>query len=159
MYLPSLCKKRRKLLRNISPLVHSLVCVSFFFTEKRHRPRPCVDYRGLNAVTVKYSHPLPYIPPAIEQLHGASIYTKLNLWIAYNLVHIRAGDEWKTAFSTSSGNYHYSVMPYDLANALSCFQAFVSDMFHEWLNKFVIIYLDDVLIYWERDHMSISGGW
>lgn len=97
--------------------------------------------------TINYAHPLPLIPPAIKQLCGASIYTKLDLRIAYNLMRITAGDEWKTVFSTTSGLYQNSVMPYGLANAPSCFQAFMNDIFRNWLQKFVIIYFDDTLIY------------
>ncbi|KAI2656914.1 Transposon Tf2-6 polyprotein [Labeo rohita] len=78
--------------------------------------RPCIDYRALNAITVKYRYPLPLVPSALEQLRTAKIYTKLDLRSAYNLIRIREGDEWKTAFSTTSGHYEYRVMPFGLAN-------------------------------------------
>lgn len=94
---------------------------SFFFIAKKGGGlRPCIDYRGLNAITVKYAHPLPSVPSAIEQLRGATIFTKLDLRSAYNLVRICKWDEWKTAFSTASGHYHYNVMPYGLVNTPSC---------------------------------------
>lgn len=121
---------------------------SFFFIEKKDEGlRPCIDYRGLNAVMVKYSQPLPLIPPTIEKLCGSRIYTKLDLRSAYNLVRIRVGDEWKTAFSTTSGHFEYLVIPYRLANAPSCFQAFINYVLREYLWKFVVVYLDDILIY------------
>lgn len=90
----------------------------FFFIKKRDWGlRPCINYRGLNAITVKYPHQLLLVPFMIEQLRGAVFYTKLDLRNAYNLVHIRVDDEWKTAFCTTLG--HYQVMAYELVNALS----------------------------------------
>jgi hypothetical protein len=73
--------------------------------------RPCIDYRGLNQITIKYSYPLPLIASMTESLHGARFFTKLDLRSAYNLVSIKGGDEWKTAFSTTYGHYEYLVMP------------------------------------------------
>ncbi|KAI2661335.1 Transposon Tf2-6 polyprotein [Labeo rohita] len=120
----------------------------FFFVKKKDGGlRPCIDYRGLNEVTVKYRYPLPLVPSALEQLRTAKIFTKLDLRSAYNLIRIRAGDEWKTAFSTTSGHYEYRVMPFGLANSPSCFQAFVNDVFRDMLNRWVIVYIDDILIY------------
>ncbi len=65
--------------------------------------RPCIDYRGLNNITVKNTYPLPLMSSAFERLQGASIFTKLDLRNAYHLVRIRKGDEWKTAFNTPQG--------------------------------------------------------
>ncbi|KAI2656666.1 Retrotransposon-like protein 1 [Labeo rohita] len=96
---------------------------------------------------VKYRYPLPLVPSALEQLRTARIFTKLDLRSAYNLVRIRAGDEWKTAFSTTSGHYEYRVMPFGLANSPSCFQAFINDVFRDMLNRWVIVYIDDILVY------------
>ena len=92
---------------------------------------PCIDYRGLNKITVKYSYTLPVINTIIELMHGARFFTKLDLWSAYNLVRIRKGDEWKRAFSTTSGHYEYLVMPYGLMNAPSVFQSFVDEIFRD----------------------------
>lgn len=72
---------------------------------------PCIDFRGLNSVTVKYLCP-PLVPLAIEQLWGSHFFTKLDHLSAYNLIRIRGGDEWKMAFSTSSGHYDYLVILY-----------------------------------------------
>jgi hypothetical protein len=86
----------------------SPVSSSFFFVKKKDGGlRPCIDYRGLNKKTVKYSYPLSLINTVIESMHGACFFTKLDLRGAYNLVRIRKGDEWKTAFSTTSGHYEY----------------------------------------------------
>ncbi|KAL0181246.1 hypothetical protein M9458_023652, partial [Cirrhinus mrigala] len=120
----------------------------FFFVKKKDGGlRPCIDYRGLNEVTVKYRYPLPLVPSALEQLRSAKLFTKLDLRSAYNLIRIREGDEWKTAFSTTSGHYEYRVMPFGLANSPSCFQAFVNEVFRDMLNRWVIVYIDDILIY------------
>ncbi|KAL0150908.1 hypothetical protein M9458_053827 [Cirrhinus mrigala] len=120
----------------------------FFFVKKKDGGlRPCIDYRGLNEVTIKYRYPLPLVPSALEQLRSARVFTKLDLRSAYNLIRIRAGDEWKTAFSTTSGHYEYRVMPFGLANSPSYFQAFINEVFRDMLNRWVIIYIDDILIY------------
>ncbi len=89
---------------------------SFFFVAKKDGGlRPCIDYQGLNKITVKFRYPLPLVPAALEHLRGATIFTKLDLRSAYNLIRIREGDEWKTAFVTPTGHYEYLVMPCGLA--------------------------------------------
>ncbi|XP_049339640.1 uncharacterized protein LOC125804612 [Astyanax mexicanus] len=126
----------------------SPVAASFFFVKKKDGGlRPCIDYRQLNAVTKTYPYPLPLVPVALEQLRGASIFTKLDLRSAYNLVRIREGDEWKTAFFTTRGHYEYLVMPFGLKNAPSVFQSFINDVLRDMLGKFVIAFIDDILIY------------
>lgn len=120
----------------------------FFFVDKKDKSlRPCIDYRGLNDITVKNRYPLPLISSGFELLQGAKVFTKLDLRNAYHLVRIREGDEWKTAFNTPTGHYEYLVMPFGLTNAPAVFQAFVNDVLHEYLNKFVFVYLDDILIF------------
>lgn len=109
--------------------------------------RPCIDYRTLNSQTVKLPYSLPLVPAALKELRGARIFSKLDLRSTYNLVQIREGDEWKTAFITPSGHYEYLVMPYGLANAPSVFQEFMNEVFREFLHNFVIVYIDDILIY------------
>ncbi len=118
-----------------------------FFVKKDGGLRPCIDYRGLNDITIKYRYPLPLVPAALEQLRRAKYYTKLDLRNAYNLVRIREGDEWKTAFSTTSGHYEYLVMPFGLANSPSVFQSFMNDVFRDMLDRWVIVYIDNILIY------------
>ncbi|KAK3538311.1 hypothetical protein QTP70_035248 [Hemibagrus guttatus] len=101
----------------------SPAAVGFFFIGKKDGGlRPCIDYRGLNAITVRYPYPLPLVPAALEQLRGARVFTKLDLRSAYNLVRIREGDEWKTALHTTHGHYEYCVMPFGLTNAPAVFQ-------------------------------------
>ncbi|KAL0149040.1 hypothetical protein M9458_055655, partial [Cirrhinus mrigala] len=109
--------------------------------------RPCIDYQGLNKITVKFRYPLLLFPAALEQLRTAQFFTKLDLRNAYNLIRIREGDEWKTGFSTTTGHYEYLVMPFGLVNSPSVFQAFINDVFRDMLNHWVIVYIDDILIY------------
>ncbi|XP_048039405.1 uncharacterized protein LOC125264212 [Megalobrama amblycephala] len=121
---------------------------SFFFVAKKDGGlRPCIDYRALNKITVKFRYPLPLVPAALEHLRGATVFTKLDLRSAYNLIRIREGDEWKTAFITPTGHYEYLVMPYGLVNAPSVFQDFIHEVLREFLHRFVLVYIDDILIY------------
>ncbi len=85
-----------------------------------------------------------------------TVFHKLDLRSAYNLIRIREGDEWKTAFSTTSGHYEYLVMPFGLSNSPSVFQAFINDVFRDMLNRWVIVYIDDILIYSDsyKDHVK-----
>lgn len=83
--------------------------------------RPSIDYRGLNAIAVKNRCPLPPMSSAFELLKDARIFTKLDLYISYHLLRIRQGDEWKTAFNTTSGHYEYLVIPLGLCNAPATF--------------------------------------
>ncbi len=119
----------------------------FFVSKKDGSLRPCIDYRGLNKITVKNRYPLPLMSSAFELLQKAKIFSKLDLRSAYNLVRIKEGDEWKTAFSTTTGHWEYQVMPFGLANAPAVFQAFINDVLREMLNRFVFVYLDDILIF------------
>ncbi|KAK3542860.1 hypothetical protein QTP70_006130 [Hemibagrus guttatus] len=126
----------------------SPAAAGFFFVGKKDGGlRPCIDYRGLNAITVPYPYPLPLVPAALEQLRGARIFSKLDLRSAYNLVRIKKGDEWKTAFHTTHGHYEYWVMPFGLTNAPAVFQALINGVFQDLLGKWVIAYIDDILVY------------
>src|SRR5205814_3307007 len=109
--------------------------------------RLCVDYRGLNRVTIKNRYPLPLISEMLDRLRSGKVFTKIDLRGAYNLVRIRPGDEWKTAFRTRYGHFEYSVMPFGLTNAPATFQALINDTLREYLDDFVVAYLDDILIY------------
>ena len=109
--------------------------------------RLCVDYKKLNAVTIRNSYPLPLINDIIERVKGAKYFTKLDLRSAYNLIRIKEGDEYKTAFRTKYGHYEYLVMPFGLKNAPAVFQSFINSVLRPFLEKSVILYLDDILIY------------
>ena len=94
----------------------------FFISKKDGSLRPCINYRGLNNITIKNRYPLPLMSSAFERLQGAVFLTNLDLRNTYNLIRIQEGDEWKMAFNTHDGHYEYRVMPFGLANAPSVCQ-------------------------------------
>ncbi|PRP74016.1 hypothetical protein PROFUN_16460 [Planoprotostelium fungivorum] len=112
----------------------------------------------LNDLTVKNVYPLPRIDEMVDRLAGSKIFTTLDLKDAYWLCRIRSGDEWKTAFRTRFGMFEYLVMPFGLSNAPGNFQTHVNRCFHDMLDIFVQIYLDDFLIFSETEeaHFSLS---
>ncbi|SGY86371.1 BQ5605_C009g05813 [Microbotryum silenes-dioicae] len=118
-----------------------------FVRKKDGSLRLCVDYRGLNKITRKNRYPLPLIPEALDRIRGAKIYTKLDLRSGYNLVRIKEGDEWKTAFRTRYGHFECLVMPFGLTNAPAAFQHLMNSIFRDLLNVSVLVYLDDILIF------------
>lgn len=94
----------------------------FFFVGKKDRSlRPCIDFCGLNNITIKNKYPLPLMNSAFESFQGSTIFSKLYLRNAYHLVRIRQGDEWKTAFNTPLGHLEYLVVPFGLTNAPAFF--------------------------------------
>jgi hypothetical protein len=119
----------------------------FFVPKKDGTLRPCIDYRDLNQNTVLDMHPLPLISQLMDQLVGSTIFTKLDLRGAYNLVRIKSGDEYKAAFRCKDGHFEPLVVQFGLTNAPACFQRFMYSIFKDFLDKFVIVYLDDILIY------------
>ena len=118
-----------------------------FVPKKDGTLRLCVDYRGLNAITVKNRYPLPLVGEIMDRLSGATIYTQLDLRDAYHRLRIRKGDEWKTAFRTRYGHFEYQVMPFGLANAPATFQSYINRALSDLLDTCCIVYLDDILIY------------
>ncbi|KAJ1595379.1 hypothetical protein NDA14_003401 [Ustilago hordei] len=112
--------------------------------------------RGLNEITVKNRAPLPLIEEQLFLLRKARIYTKLDLRAAYNLIWIAKGDEWKTAFGTQLGLYEYLVMPFGLANAPAHFQSFINDIFRDIIGMYVVVYLDDFLIFSDTEEAHVK---
>jgi hypothetical protein len=106
-----------------------------------------VDYRALNAVTIKNKYPLPRIDVLFEQLRGAKIFSKIDLNSGYHQSRIKEEDIEKTAFSTRYGHYEYIVMSFRLTNAPAAFMEAMNRMLHEYLDDFVVVFLDDILIY------------
>ena len=109
--------------------------------------RLCVDYRGLNAITIKNRYPLPLIQETLQSISKAKYFTKLDVVAAFNKLRMADGDEKLTAFRTSFGLFEYLVMPFGLCNAPSSFQRYINDTLHGFLLDFVSAYIDDILIY------------
>ncbi|KAJ1597724.1 hypothetical protein NDA14_002239 [Ustilago hordei] len=127
-----------------------------FVPKKDGGLRLCMDYRSLNEITLKNRAPLPLIEEQLFLLRKAKVYMKLDLRAAYNLIHIAKGDEWKTAFGTQLGLYEYLVMPFSLANAPAHFQSFINHIFWDIIGVYVVVYLDDFLIFssMEEEHVQ-----
>ncbi len=121
--------------------------VFFFVAKKDCTLHPCIDFRGLNNITVKNKYPLPLINAAFEPLQGATSLSKLDLQNAYHLVRIRKGNEWKTAFNSPLGHFEYLVMPFGLTNAPAVFQVLVNNVLHDFLNQSAFVYLNDIFIF------------
>src|SRR5258705_1185842 len=120
--------------------------------------RLCVDYRNLNAITVKDRTPLPLMDILQEQVKGAKWFTKIDLKWGFNLIRIREGDEWKTAFRTQLGHYEYLVMPFGLTNAPATFQKMMNELLRPLINNGVVCFIDDIVIYShgsEDDHQLL----
>ena len=126
-----------------------------FVPKKDGTLRLCVDYRGLNAITVKNRCPLPLIGETLDRLARARFFTKLDLKDAYYRIAIRRGDEWKTAFRTRYGHFEYLVMPFGLTNAPATFQAYINRALAGLVDETCVVYLDDILIYSEtyKEHV------
>jgi hypothetical protein len=118
-----------------------------FVPKKDGKLRLCVDYRKLNDITVKNRYPLPNISELQDRLSGAKFFTALDLRGAYNLIRMKKGEEWKTAFRTRYGHYEYTVMPFGLTNAPAVCQALINNVLREHLDITVVAYLDDILVY------------
>ena len=118
-----------------------------FVRKKDGTLRLVIDYRKLNEMTIRNSYPLPLISELLDRVKGAKVFTKLDLKSAYNLVRIKEGDEYKTAFRTRYGHFEFLVMPFGLKNAPATFQHFINDVLGDYLDDFVISYIDDILIF------------
>jgi len=118
-----------------------------FVPKKDGGLRMCIDYRFLNKVTVKNRYPLPRIEDLLEQLQGATVFSGLDLASGYWQIRIHDEDVDKTAFRTHLGHYQWRVLSFGLTNSPSTFQQVMNDVFRDFIGKFVVIYIDDILIY------------
>jgi hypothetical protein len=118
------------------------------FVEKKYGTRRmCIDYLGLNEVTIKNKYPFPKIEYLFEQLRGASVFSKIDLRSGYHQLRIRPLDILKTSFITKYGLYEFIVMSFGLTNAPAFFMNLMNSVFMDYLDKFVVVFIDDILIY------------
>jgi len=109
--------------------------------------RLCVDYRQLNKITIKNKYPLPRIDNLMDHLHGSSVFSKIDLWPGYHQILVKSDDVQKTAFRSRYGHYEYVVMPFGVTNAPAVFMDYMNRIFRSFLDKFVVVFIHDILIY------------
>jgi hypothetical protein len=144
----------------INPSTSPWGCSALFVKKKDERLRLCIDYRPLNAVTIKNKCPLPRIDVLFDQLVGAKVFSKIDLRSGYHQIKIRASDIPKTAFSTRYGMYEFLVMSFGLTNAPAYFMYLMNSVVMPELDKFVVVFIDDILVYSKNeeehaDHLHV----
>jgi hypothetical protein len=124
----------------------------------------CVDYRPLNAVTIKNKYPLPHFDILFDQLVGAKVFSKIDLCSSYHRIKSRAKDIPKTTFSMRYGLYEYLVMSFGLTNATTHFMYLMNSVFMEELDEFIVVFIDDILVYSKsmeehEEHLRVMLQW
>lgn len=108
----------------------------------------CVyDYRQLNKLTIKNKYPLPRINDIFSQVEGVVVFSKIDLRLGYHQIHIKDNDIYKTTFRTRYGHYEFVVLPFGLTNSPTTFMSMMNEIFHPFLDIFVLIFIDDILMY------------
>jgi hypothetical protein len=131
----------------IHPISSPWGCPALFMKKKDQSLRLCVDYRPLNAVTIKNKYPLARIDILFDQLTGARVFSKVDLRSGYHQIKIRPKDVPKTVFSTTYGLYEYLVMSFGLTNTPAHFMYLMNSVFMPELDKFIVVFIDNILIY------------
>jgi hypothetical protein len=131
----------------IHPCTSPWGCSSLFVEKKNNELRLCVDYRPLNAVTIKNRYPLPHIDILFDQLDRAQVFSKIDLHSGYHQIKIHAEDIPKTAFMMRYGLYEYLVMSFGLMNVLAHFMYLMNSVFMLELDQYVMVFIDDILVY------------
>jgi hypothetical protein len=130
-----------------------------FVEKKDGTKRMCIDYRSLNEVTIKNKYPLPRIEDLFDQLRGASVFSKIDLRLGYHQLRIQPSDIPKNAFITKYGLYEFMVMLFSLTNAPAYFMYLMNSVFMDYLDKFVVVFIDDILIYSQNEQEHEEHLW
>jgi hypothetical protein len=159
MTAPELCELQMQLkelldLGLIRPSVSPWGAPVIFVKKKDGSLRLCIDYRDLNRATVKNRYPMPQIDDLFDQMKGQMVFSKIDLRSRYHRLRIKEGDIPKTAFQTRFGHYEFFVVPFGLTNAPAVFMSLMNGVFRKYLDRFVEVFLDDILIYSknEKEH-------
>jgi hypothetical protein len=119
--------------------------------------RMCIDYHTLNKITIKNRYPFPRIDELLDKMQQAKLFTKIDLKSGYHQVRIKVEDVWKIKFKKRQGLYEWFIMPFILNNAIETFMILMNDVIHPFIDSFVIVYLDEILIfintYQDHSHM------
>ena len=131
----------------IRPSVSPWGAPVLFVKKKYDTLQMCIDYRQINKVTVKNKYPLPRIEDLFDQLKGAGAFSKIDLRLGYYQLWVKEVDVPKTAFRTRYGHYEFLVMPFGLTNALAAFMDLMNRVFRPYVDQFVVVFIDDILVY------------